>query len=255
MVVRLIAPAGPAPTPPQTHASARAIPRAHDDILAPKRDAHAAPTRAAPAPDASSARPSLTPPPPAVLEPKRAKSAAVAPRAKARELPRPPKPLGDQPPPAAVKGDTGGTPRDAQLAEPAPVAPSPAETKSTASAGQNPQPPAAEQTAASLLARQSPGASSLITEARFDAAYLSNPAPSYPRNSRRRGEEGRVLLRVRVLADGAAGVVEIAEGSGHPRLDDAARDAVRNWRFVPASRGDTKIDSWLNVPIVFRLED
>lgn len=64
-----------------------------------------------------------------------------------------------------------------------------------------------------------------------------------------------MLLRVRVLADGAAGAVEIAEGSGHPRLDDAARDAVRSWRFVPASRGDLKIDSWLNVPIVFRLED
>lgn len=92
-------------------------------------------------------------------------------------------------------------------------------------------------------------------EARFDAAYLSNPAPSYPRISRRRGEEGRVLLRVRVLADGAAGAVEIAEGSGYARLDEAARDAVRNWRFVPASRADVKIDSWLNVPIVFRLEE
>lgn len=92
-------------------------------------------------------------------------------------------------------------------------------------------------------------------EARFDAAYFSNPAPSYPRISRRRGEEGRVLLRVRVLADGAAGAVEIAEGSGYARLDEAARDAVRNWRFVPASRADVKIDSWLNVPIVFRLEE
>jgi len=94
-----------------------------------------------------------------------------------------------------------------------------------------------------------------LSEASFDATYLSNPAPSYPRISRRRGEEGRVVLRVRVLGDGSAGAIEVAERSGHPRLDDAARDAVRSWRFVPARRGDTTVDSWLHVPIVFRLED
>jgi protein TonB len=88
-----------------------------------------------------------------------------------------------------------------------------------------------------------------------DAAYLHNPAPVYPPLSRRRGEEGRVVLRVRVLDDGSAATVEIATGSGYPRLDNAARETVRNWRFVPARRGDARIDSWLNIPIVFRLED
>jgi protein TonB len=36
-----------------------------------------------------------------------------------------------------------------------------------------------------------------IVPPRFDAAYLSNPAP-YPSASKRMGEEGRVLLRVQV---------------------------------------------------------
>lgn len=112
--------------------------------------------------------------------------------------------------------------------------------------------PAATTTHASSSAA---GTEPSIKEARFDAAYLNNPAPDYPRLSRRRGEEGRVLLRVRVLADGRPDSVEIQGSSGHPRLDDAARDTVRSWRFVPARRGDVAIDSWLGVPIVFRLED
>jgi protein TonB len=247
MVVRLIAPANSAPTPAQSDAPARAVPRTHDDIPPPKQDPHTSP-----APVASSPRPSSTAAAPAVPERKPAISATGTPPPKERPPARPP----DQRAPVAVKENTSATPSEAQRAEPAPVAPSPAETKSTAaSTVQNPRPPAAESAATAPLVHQSPGVSPLVTEARFDAAYLSNPAPSYPRISRRRGEEGRVLLRVRVLADGAAGAVEIAEGSGHPRLDDAARDAVRSWRFVPASRGDLKIDSWLNVPIVFRLED
>lgn len=58
-----------------------------------------------------------------------------------------------------------------------------------------------------------------------------------------------------VLGDGSADTVEVAESSGHPRLDDAAREAVRNWRFAPAQRGEAPVDSWLRVPIVFRLDD
>src|SRR5204863_4492509 len=62
---------------------------------------------------------------------------------------------------------------------------------------------------------------------RFDAAYLDNPAPAYPAMSRRQHEEGRVMLRVRVGADGRAESVEIAASSGFDRLDRAAQDAVR----------------------------
>lgn len=91
--------------------------------------------------------------------------------------------------------------------------------------------------------------------ARFDAAYLSNPAPEYPRLSRRRGEQGRVLLRVRVLASGLPEHIEVARSSGHPRLDEAAGDTVALWRFAPARRGETAVDSWLLVPIEFRLDD
>ena len=40
------------------------------------------------------------------------------------------------------------------------------------------------------------------TPPRFDADYLDNPKPPYPSISRRMGEQGRVVLRVRVDAQG-----------------------------------------------------
>jgi protein TonB len=93
-----------------------------------------------------------------------------------------------------------------------------------------------------------------MAPARFDADYLANPRPPYPLASRRLREEGRVELRVRVSTDGAALDVELRQSSGSSRLDAAARDAVAKWRFVPARRGDETIESWVGVPIVFKLE-
>ena len=88
----------------------------------------------------------------------------------------------------------------------------------------------------------------------FDAAYLQNPPPLYPAPSRRRGEKGRVVLRVFVSAQGAAQQVEMRTSSGFERLDQAALDAVRQWRFVPAKQGEQAVAAWVLVPILFTLE-
>ena len=89
----------------------------------------------------------------------------------------------------------------------------------------------------------------------FSAAYLRNPAPRYPVAARRAGEQGTVTLKVRVGSSGLPLRVEVEKTSGAVRLDNAALDAVKQWRFVPARRGSTAIESWVLVPIVFRLED
>ena len=89
---------------------------------------------------------------------------------------------------------------------------------------------------------------------RFDMSYLNNPAPAYPPVSRRLKEEGRVLLRVLVSAAGSAEDVEVRTSSGSDRLDRAAIDAVRRWRFAPARRGNETIAAWALVPILFQLD-
>ena len=93
-----------------------------------------------------------------------------------------------------------------------------------------------------------------VTAPIFSAVYLENPPPAYPGISRRVGEQGRVILRVLVNAGGSADEVQVRESSGHARLDNAARDTVRGWRFVPAKRGDTPVPAWVLIPVSFRLE-
>lgn len=92
-----------------------------------------------------------------------------------------------------------------------------------------------------------------VVQPRFDADYLNNPAPEYPRASRALSEEGRVLLRVQVGEDGRALQVLLDTSSGFARLDRAAREAVARWRFVPARQGQQAIAGWVKVPVVFEL--
>ena len=88
----------------------------------------------------------------------------------------------------------------------------------------------------------------------FDAAYLRNATPPYPALSRRLREEGRVMLQVRVDAQGLPVSVAVHASSGFKRLDSAAREAVAAWRFVPARRGAVPIEATVLVPLVFNLE-
>ena len=114
----------------------------------------------------------------------------------------------------------------------------------------------APQPASPAVAAPPPAATSpAVVGARFDADYLRNPAPVYPQTSRRLGEEGRVVLRIRVSAEGLPLDIEIRHSSGFRRLDEAARAAVEHWRFVPARRGETAIESSVLVPLQFTLKD
>jgi protein TonB len=115
-----------------------------------------------------------------------------------------------------------------------------------------PAPVAAAPTAERAAPIAAPAPAPLVPP-NFNAAYLNNPAPAYPALSRRMGEEGRVLVRVHVSEDGTPTQVQLKTSSSHPRLDEAAVDAVRHWRFVPARRGDAPVAAWVLVPISFSL--
>ncbi len=100
-----------------------------------------------------------------------------------------------------------------------------------------------------------PPAPAAPTPPRFDANYLDNPKPPYPAISRKLNEQGRVLLRVHVAADGSATEVQLDKSSGYPRLDDSALATVRRWKFVPARLGQEAVAAWVLVPIAFTLKD
>jgi protein TonB len=95
------------------------------------------------------------------------------------------------------------------------------------------------------------------TEAAVDVptAYMRNPKPAYPQRARQLGQQGRVELLVEVLANGRVGRVDISASSGYDILDQAAADAVKRWRFVPARRGRRPVTSWVRIPVKFDLRE
>ena len=133
-------------------------------------------------------------------------------------------------------------------------APTPKPTIPVLEATQSTQPAPAAPVATPPEVKPAPPAAEPVVQARFDADYLKNPAPPYPPLSKRMGEEGKVTLRVSVNPQGTADNVEIKTSSGSTRLDEAALKTVRNWKFIPAKQGNTAIQSFVLVPIIFKLE-
>lgn len=149
-------------------------------------------------------------------------------------VPPKPKPVERRPPPLPL-------PQPALLAAPADV---PAAAPAAV-------PPAPTFVAAPVAATPAPTA----TQARFDADYLDNPKPPYPSISRRMGEQGRVVLRVRVEAHGLPIDVQLHASSGSERLDASALQTVRRWKFIPARLGNEPVAATVLVPIAFSLKD
>jgi len=93
-----------------------------------------------------------------------------------------------------------------------------------------------------------------VTPPQFGAAYLNNPKPAYPAVAKRMGMEGMVMLKVLVSREGESLKIEIAQSSGHEILDQAAAQAVERWRFIPARKGDSPLEEWVQVPVAFHLK-
>lgn len=123
--------------------------------------------------------------------------------------------------------------------------PEPQQLPLTASA----QPARSVESAASTDSEQAP-----LSLPSLQADYLNNPAPDYPDDSRRQGEQGRVLLRVFVNAAGVVEQVALRKSSGYLRLDQAALETVKTWHFVAGRRGTEAVAAWVVVPISFSLE-
>lgn len=80
------------------------------------------------------------------------------------------------------------------------------------------------------------------------------PDPTYPRLSRRSGEEGSVLARLELDAEGRVHSVTIVESSGHERLDEAVRTALATWSFEPAREDGRAVATTIQHRVTFRLD-
>ena len=93
-------------------------------------------------------------------------------------------------------------------------------------------------------------------QARLDAPPKPrrNIRPDYPKGARQRGEQGDVILEIRVNASGAVDDVKVAVSSGFAELDEAAVRAAKAAKFSPARSGRDTVASTARLKLQFKLK-
>ncbi|WP_186027554.1 energy transducer TonB, partial [Burkholderia gladioli] len=132
--------------------------------------------------------------------------------------------------------------------EPAPPPPVPAPTAAPAPA---PTPPAPA---------PAPGPNLLDTPKPISSAELKQlgcriPRPDYPPKARRLEQEGTVLVRLTIGADGAVKTARVARSSGYPLLDAAALTSIEAGRCQPYTTAGIARAVEAEQPIAFNLND
>ena len=92
-------------------------------------------------------------------------------------------------------------------------------------------------------------------QARLDAPPKPkrNIKPDYPKGARQRGEQGDVVLEIRVNAEGTVDDVKVATSSGFAELDEAAIHAAKAAKFSPARSGHDPVASTARLTLSFKL--
>jgi len=81
------------------------------------------------------------------------------------------------------------------------------------------------------------------------------PSPRYPALSLRNGEQGTVLLLVKVDATGKPIDVELKKSSGYRELDkNAMKHVLATWRFHPAMHQGIAIPALALVPVIYKID-
>jgi len=92
-----------------------------------------------------------------------------------------------------------------------------------------------------------------IIKARYKHKSLNNTVPRYPLLAQKNDIEGKVTLQVNISKTGDPTQIKIYQSSGYKILDNEAIEAVTKWRFLPATKNNSAIQSSLRIPIIFKL--
>jgi protein TonB len=88
-----------------------------------------------------------------------------------------------------------------------------------------------------------------------EAQIVERKQPDYPIEAVRAQDEGVVRLQIALDALGNVEDVRVVQTSHSGALDNAAKDAARNWKFRPAMHDGQPVSSTIEVPVEFRLEE
>ncbi|MEY3668635.1 MAG: hypothetical protein RL258_30 [Pseudomonadota bacterium] len=162
---------------------------------------------------------------------------------------RPPTPI--MPRPAVAPSPVVAQPLPSQAV--VPVDPSPAQSAPAAALAALPAPSSEAVAPAPTTVATAPAAPLEVSIE--SVRYIRPPQVVYPPLSRRLGEAGRVVVRVRVSTEGVPVEVTLAEPSAYGRLNEQALQAMRQARFDPYRVNGRPISVTILAPVVFKLED
>ena len=164
-------------------------------------------------------------------------TAAVSPTMPAMPEVEPPKPREEKPPEAERAEDP---------LPPDPTAPKLAEPEPEREQMETPNIPPPAPPAPAVAPKQ----------AKIDAPPKPHKTikPDYPKGARQRGEQGEVILEIRVNAAGIVDHVDIVSSCGFSELDEAAVRAARTARFTPAKSGGSPVASTARLKLDFKLK-
>lgn len=128
-------------------------------------------------------------------------------------------------PPIDYSDKTGGTAGDLDLTPPRPVDPP---------ANLTPKP---------------------FIDARPDRRFAHLLQPAYPPSMIRAEMEGVAVVRILVGMDGRVKAVEPVRSDDEAFMAVTREQALRKWRFTPATRGGEPVESWREMTVRFQLPD
>lgn len=92
----------------------------------------------------------------------------------------------------------------------------------------------------------------VLTDAALDTRFADDFQPPYPPGKQRLGDEGKAVLRVLIGADGRVKRVERVSGDD-AFLSVSERQALRRWRFKPATRDGVPVETWKTMTVRFEI--
>ena len=93
--------------------------------------------------------------------------------------------------------------------------------------------------------------STFVSSATYKIGSAKNPHPTYPLIARKKGWEGRVIIKAKIDREGNVSEIKVLESSGFKVLDNASLETLKKWKFTPAKIGNKFVADTVNIPVKF----
>lgn len=119
---------------------------------------------------------------------------------------------------------------------------------------QLPTPPGREIEGLSVTPTPRPASTGIFVGPQLDRRFAAALQPPYPAGKIRNEEEGVVVVRVLIGPDGRVKRVEKVEAADDAFYQATLQQALKRWRFKPATRDGVAVEGWRTMTVRFEID-